>query len=234
MASNSAEPRVRIGIVTFPGSLDDRDAARAVARAGAVPVRLWHDEGALRGVQAVWLPGGFSYGDYLRSGAIARFSHVMDSVADAARGGMPVIGVCNGFQVLCESGLLPGALTQNAHMRYRNRPAPLRVESTNTAWTSAYRQGAQIVIPAKHKDGRFQADASTLEMLEDQNRVVLRYLDNPNGSVHDIAGITNAEGNVVGMMPHPEHAIDQLTGPSTDGRGILASVLSHVHSGATA
>lgn len=230
----NAQAQVRIGIVTFPGSLDDRDAARAVARAGAMPVRLWHDEGALRGVHAVWLPGGFSYGDYLRSGAIARFSHVMDSVADAARGGMPVLGVCNGFQVLCESGMLPGALTQNAHMRYRNRPTPLRVESTQTAWTSAYRDNAEIVIPAKHKDGRFQAHQATLDELESEGRVVMRYLDNPNGSINDIAGITNAQGNVVGMMPHPEHAIDRLTGPSEDGRGVLASVLTHVQSGAAA
>ncbi|MFC4335003.1 phosphoribosylformylglycinamidine synthase subunit PurQ [Salininema proteolyticum] len=223
----------RIGIVTFPGSLDDRDAARAVALAGAEPVRLWHDDAALNKVHAVFLPGGFSYGDYLRTGAIARFSDVMGVVREAANLGMPVLGVCNGFQVLCESHLLPGALVRNAHLRYRNAPAALRVENNATAWTRAYGENQRVVFPAKHGEGRFVADEATLKGLEDNGQVVFRYLDNPNGSSNDIAGVSNEDGNVVGLMPHPEHAVEALTGPSEDGRGIIASVLSHLTEGAS-
>ena len=222
----------RIGIVTFPGSLDDRDAARAVRLGGAEPVWLWHDEAVLRSVDAVFLPGGFSYGDALRCGAIARFSEVMGLVRDAAARGLPVIGVCNGFQVLCESHLLPGALVRNAHLRYRNRPARLRVESTATAWTSAYTPGAEVVFPAKHGEGRYVADEATLDRLEANGQVVFCYLDNPNGAMRDIAGIANEAGNVVGLMPHPEHAVEALTGPSTDGLGVVASVLAHLSEGA--
>ncbi|MFC3493092.1 phosphoribosylformylglycinamidine synthase subunit PurQ [Glycomyces rhizosphaerae] len=218
----------RIGIVTFPGSLDDRDAARAVRLAGAEPVGLWHDDAALAGVDAVFLPGGFSYGDALRCGAIARFSQVMDTVKAAAAQGMPVLGVCNGFQVLCESHLLPGALVRNAHLRYRNRPARLRVETERTAWTRLYQPGSEVVFPAKHGEGRYVADEAVLDELEAGGRVVFRYLDNPNGSMRDIAGVTNEGGNVVGLMPHPEHAVDELTGPSNDGLGIVASVLAHL------
>ncbi|THV26704.1 phosphoribosylformylglycinamidine synthase subunit PurQ [Glycomyces paridis] len=221
----------RIGIVTFPGSLDDRDAARAVHLAGAEPVGLWHDDTALAGVDAVFLPGGFSYGDALRCGAIARFSQVMDSIKRAAGAGMPVVGVCNGFQVLCESHLLPGALVRNAHLRYRNRPARLRVETDRTAWTRLYEPGTEVVFPAKHGEGRYVADEATLDELERTGRVVFRYLDNPNGSMRDIAGVTNEAGNVVGLMPHPEHAVEALTGPSTDGLGVVASVLTHLSEG---
>jgi phosphoribosylformylglycinamidine synthase len=217
-----------IGIVTFPGSLDDRDAARAVYLAGAEPVALWHDDAEIGAVDAVYLPGGFSYGDALRAGAIARFSQVMDAVKAAAAQGMPVLGVCNGFQVLCESHLLPGALTRNAHLRYRNRPARLRVETDQTAWTNAFAPGTEVVIPAKHAEGRYVADEATLDALEQSGRVVLRYLDNPNGSMRDIAGVANEAGNVVGMMPHPEHAVEALIGPSTDGLGVVASVLAHL------
>ncbi|WP_199036343.1 phosphoribosylformylglycinamidine synthase subunit PurQ [Glycomyces salinus] len=224
--------RARIGIVTFPGSLDDRDAARAVRLGGAEPVPLWHDDAMLRSVDAVFLPGGFSYGDYLRCGAIARFSEVMGLVREAADRGMPVIGVCNGFQVLCESHLLPGALVRNAHLRYRNRPARLRVETDKTAWTAAYGAGAEVVFPAKHGEGRFVADEATLDRIEAGGQVVFRYLDNPNGAMRDIAGVSNEAGNVVGLMPHPEHAVEALTGPSTDGLGVVASVLSYLRQGA--
>ncbi|GAB3220793.1 phosphoribosylformylglycinamidine synthase subunit PurQ [Glycomyces halotolerans] len=222
----------RIGIVTFPGSLDDRDAARSVRLGGAEPVSLWHDEAVLKNVDAVILPGGFSYGDALRCGAIARFSEVMGLVADAAKGGMPVLGTCNGFQVLCESHLLPGALVRNAHLRYRNRPARLRIETNKTAWTAEFDDGAEVVFPAKHGEGRFVADEATLDELESAGRVVFRYLDNPNGSMRDIAGVSNEAGNVVGLMPHPEHAVEALTGPSTDGLGVIASVLASLSEGA--
>ncbi|ABK53847.1 phosphoribosylformylglycinamidine synthase subunit I [Acidothermus cellulolyticus 11B] len=217
---------VRVGVVTFPGSLDDRDASRAVRAAGAEPVSLWHKDNSLAGVDAVILPGGFSYGDYLRPGAIARFSPVMEAVIAAARDGMPVLGICNGFQILCEAHLLPGALIRNAHLHFRCVDQPLRVESVETPWTSAYRPGSRILIPAKHGEGRYVADEQTLRHLEETGRVVVRYAgSNPNGSMHDIAGIANAEGNVVGLMPHPEHAIDPLTGPSTDGLGFFVSLL---------
>jgi phosphoribosylformylglycinamidine synthase len=214
----------RIGVVTFPGSLDDGDARRAVERAGADPVPLWHGDDDLRGVDAVVLPGGFSYGDYLRCGAIARFSPVMAAVVAGARDGLPVLGICNGFQVLCESHLLPGALMRNTEL-YVCRDERLRVENTSTAWTSAYPDGAEIVVPVKHGEGRYVASEQVLDELETTGRVVMRYAECPNGSQRDVAGIANAAGNVVGLMPHPEHAIDPLTGPSEDGLGFFTSVL---------
>jgi len=216
----------RIGVVTFPGSLDDRDALRAVEYAGAEPVALWHGDHDLGRVDAVVLPGGFSYGDYLRVGAIARFAPVMTEVVAAAEAGLPVLGICNGFQVLCEAGLLPGALARNAGLLFTCRDQRLRVESTTTAWTSEYADGAEIVIPIKNGDGRYVADDATLDQLERDGRVVFRYLDaNPNGAARDIAGIRNEAGNVVGLMPHPEHAIDALTGPGVDGLAMFVSVL---------
>ena len=218
---------MRIGIVTFPGSLDDRDAARAVRVAGGEPVALWHGDADLHQVDAVVLPGGFSYGDYLRCGAIARFAPVMEPLIDAARGGLPVLGICNGFQILCESHLLPGALIRNDHRKFVCRDQRLRVESTSTAWTSGYAADQQIVVPLKNGEGGYVADARTLDELEGEGRVVFRYLDdNPNGSYRDIAGITNARGNVVGLMPHPEHAVDTLTGPTTDGLAMFTSCLA--------
>jgi phosphoribosylformylglycinamidine synthase subunit PurQ / glutaminase len=217
---------VRVGVVTFPGSLDDRDAARAVRLAGGEPVALWHADPALHDVAAVILPGGFSYGDYLRAGAIARFSPVMDSVIAAARDGLPVLGICNGFQVLCESHLLPGALVGNAGRKFVCRAQRLRVENTSTPWTSAYGAGQEIVIPIKNMDGMFVADDRTLDELEGDGRVVVRYLHgNPNGSYRDIAGITNEAGNVVGLMPHPEHAIDPLTGTGADGLAFFLGLI---------
>jgi phosphoribosylformylglycinamidine synthase I len=220
---------VRIGVVTFPGSLDDRDAARAVRLAGAEPVALWHGEADLRGVDAVILPGGFSYGDYLRCGAIARFAPVMGELVPAAGAGLPVLGICNGFQILCEAHLLPGALTRNAGLRFITRDVRLRVENERTPWTQAYRGGQELLVPLKSGEGAYAADAGTLAELEATGRVVLRYAEeNPNGSAAAIAGVCNAEGNVVGMMPHPEHAVSDLTGPSVDGLGFFASVLSGV------
>ena len=216
----------RIGVVTFPGSLDDRDALRAVALAGAEPVPLWHGDHDLRDADAVVLPGGFSYGDYLRCGAIARFAPIMSEVVRAARDGMPVLGICNGFQVLCESHLLPGALIRNDHRRFVCRDQCLVVESTATAWTSGYREGQELVIPVKNGEGSYVADQRTLDELEATGRVVVRYLDgNPSGSYRDIAGIANETGNVVGLMPHPEHAIDALTGPGIDGLIFFTSVV---------
>ena len=216
----------RIGVVTFPGSLDDRDAARAVGLVGAQAVPLWHKDRDLHGVDAVILPGGFSYGDYLRCGAISRFSPVMQSLVDQARGGLPVLGICNGFQILCESQLLPGALTRNDTLHFVCRDQRLRIESTRTAWTSGYAQGCEIVVPLKNGEGGYVADERTLDELEAEGQVVARYLEgNPNGSRRDIAGISNAAGNVVGLMPHPEHAVEELTGPSTDGLTFFTSVL---------
>jgi phosphoribosylformylglycinamidine synthase I len=216
----------RIGVVTFPGSLDDRDAQRAVRLAGAEPVALWHGDPDLHGVDAVVLPGGFSYGDYLRCGAIARFAEVMTTIVEAAKTGLPVLGICNGFQVLCESHLLPGALTRNQNLHFVNRDQRLRVESAKTLWTSGYDEGQEIVIPVKNGEGCYVADAATLDALEAEGRVVARYVGgNPNGSAGDIAGISNEAGNVVGLMPHPEHAIEDLTGPGTDGLTFFTSVL---------
>jgi phosphoribosylformylglycinamidine synthase subunit PurQ / glutaminase len=220
---------MKIGVVTFPGSLDDGDARRAVAIAGAEPVVLWHGDADLRGVDAVVLPGGFSYGDYLRCGAIARFAPVMNEVVAAAKAGMPVLGICNGFQILCESHLLPGALIRNDHRKFVCRDQRLRIDSAETAWTSSYAAGQEITIPLKNGEGGYVADRQTLAMLEGEGRVVARYLDvNPNGSVADIAGIANDRGNVVGLMPHPEHAVDALTGPGVDGLGFFSSVLARV------
>ena len=218
---------MRIGVVTFPGSLDDVDAARAVTAVGGEAVTLWHGDHDLRGVDAVVLPGGFSYGDYLRCGAIARFAPVMTEVVTAAHGGLPVLGICNGFQILCESHLLPGALIRNDVRRFVCRDQRLRIENTHTAWTSAYDEGAEVTIVLKNGEGGYVADADTLDRLEGEGRVVARYLDvNPNGSLRDIAGITNERGNVVGLMPHPEHAIDELCGSGVDGLGFFRSVLS--------
>src|SRR5262245_15505066 len=218
---------MRIGVVTFPGSLDDVDAARAITVAGAESVPLWHGDHDLRGVEAVVLPGGFSYGDYLRCGAIARFAPVMTEVVAAAQQGMPVLGICNGFQILCESHLLPGALIRNDVRRFVCRDQRLRLDNAETAWTSSYDAGQEIVIPLKSGEGGYVADADTLGEIEDQGRVVARYVDaNPNGAMRDIAGITNRRGNVVGLMPHPEHAVDDLCGSGTDGLGIFTSVLA--------
>ena len=219
----------RVGVITFPGSLDDKDAARAVRLAGAEPVALWHGDHDLRGVDAVVLPGGFSYGDYLRAGAIARFAPLMTELVAAANAGLPVLGICNGFQVLCEAHLLPGALLPNAGLHFVCRDQRLRLENTGTAWTSEYREGQELVIPVKNADGRYTADRETLNELAETGRVVARYVDlNPNGSLDDIAGITNEAGNVVGLMPHPEHAVESLTGPSTDGLGFFTSIVKRL------
>jgi phosphoribosylformylglycinamidine synthase len=212
--------------VTFPGSLDDRDAARAIRIAGGEAVPLWHADPWMQDVDAVILPGGFSYGDYLRCGAIARFAPVMESIVSGAREGMPVLGICNGFQVLCEAHLLPGALIRNDRRKFVCRDQVLRVENVGTSWTSAYREDQEIVIPIKNGEGGYVADEKTLDMLEGEGRVVVRYaLGNPNGSYRDIAGICNEAGNVVGLMPHPEHAVEALTGPGTDGLGFFLSLL---------
>jgi phosphoribosylformylglycinamidine synthase subunit PurQ / glutaminase len=220
----------RVGVVTFPGSLDDRDAMRAVALAGGEPVRLWHADEDLHGADAIVLPGGFSYGDYLRCGAIARFAPVMRAVADRAAEGMPVLGICNGFQVLCESHLLPGALIRNDVRRFVCRDQRLRIEA-RTVWTAGYAPGQEVVIPIKNGEGGYVADRRTLDELEAEGRVVARYAGgNPNGSARDIAGIANAAGTVVGLMPHPEHAVDPLTGPSADGLGFFTSVLTSLTS----
>ena len=219
----------RIGVITFPGTLDDVDAARAVRHAGAQPVSLWHADDDLHGVDAVVVPGGFSYGDYLRAGAIAAHQPVLRAVVDAARRGTPVLGICNGFQILCEAGLLPGALVRNAGLHFVCRDQRLRVETNATAWTGRYPVGAEIVVPLKSIEGRYVADASTLAALAGEGRVVLRYLGtSPNGAVRDIAGIASADGRVVGLMPHPEHAIDSLTGPSTDGLDFFRSAIDAV------
>lgn len=226
---------MRIGVVTFPGSLDDRDAQRAVRLAGATPVALWHGTHDLDGVDAIVLPGGFSYGDYLRCGAIASHSPIMAEVIQAAERGVPVLGICNGFQMLTEAHLLPGGLIRNDHGSFVCRDQKLRVENTSTAWTNGFTQNDEIVIPLKNGEGGFIAGAEELARLEGEGRVVFRYLDvNPNGSLNDIAGITNDRGNVVGLMPHPEHAVEQGFGPDTsaamrsgtDGLTFFTSALS--------
>jgi phosphoribosylformylglycinamidine synthase I len=218
---------MRIGVVTFPGTLDDRDAARAVKYAGAEAVSLWHGDADLKGVDAVILPGGFSYGDYLRCGAISRFAPVMTEIIAQANKGMPLLGICNGFQVLCEAHLLPGALTRNHELHFLCRDQTLKIENTTSAWTSNFTKGQEIVIPLKNGEGSFQCDDETLKSLEGNNQIIARYVgENPNGSRNLIAGITNERGNVVGLMPHPEHAIDSLTGPSTDGLPFFTSVLT--------
>lgn len=217
----------RIGVVTFPGTLDDRDSLRAVRLAGAEPVSLWHRDKDLHQVDAVVLAGGFSYGDYLRAGAISRFSPVMETIIDQAKAGMPVLGICNGFQVLTEAHLLPGAMLRNNHLHFICREQKLRVENAGSAWTGDYTAGQEISIPLKNMDGRYTADEHTLDELEGEGRVAFRYLDgNPNGSLRDIAGITNAAGNVLGLMPHPEHAVEPLIGTGrTDGLPFFTSVL---------
>jgi phosphoribosylformylglycinamidine synthase I len=216
---------LRVGVVTFPGSCDDRDALAAAERMGAEPVALWHGDRDLHGVDAVVLPGGFSYGDYLRCGAIARFSPVMAALAGFARDGGPVLGICNGFQVLCEAGLLPGALLRNAGLRFVCRQVEVVVDSATTAWTAACRPGATLTIPVKHGEGRYVHDDPA--RLAADGQVVFRYAagQNPNGSLHDIAGVSNPAGNVVGLMPHPEHAVDPLLGP-TGGRPLFESLLA--------
>ena len=226
---------MRIGVITFPGSLDDHDARRAVRLGGAEAVSLWHGEHDLKGVDAIVLPGGFSYGDYLRCGAIAARSPIMSEVIDAANAGMPVLGICNGFQILVESHLLPGGLVRNDHGDFICRDQRLRVESTSTAWTNGFTEGQEITVPLKNGEGGFIADADTIARLEGEGLVVFRYLDvNPNGSMNDIAGIANERGNVVGLMPHPEHATDPGFGPDTalamrsgtDGLTFFTSVVS--------
>ena len=225
---------MRIGVVTFPGSLDDRDAQRAVRLAGGEAVALWHGDHSLDGVDAIVLPGGFSYGDYLRCGAIAAHSPIMSEIIDAANSGMPVLGICNGFQMLTEAHLLPGGLIRNDHGNFICRDQGLRVENTDTAWTNAFAANAEITIPLKNGEGGFIADADTIARLEGEGQVVFRYLGvNPNGSVNDIAGVTNERGNVVGLMPHPEHAVEEGFGPDTaaamrsgvDGLAIFTSAI---------
>jgi phosphoribosylformylglycinamidine synthase len=226
---------MRIGVITFPGSLDDHDARRAVRLGGAEAVSLWHGEHDLKGVDAIVLPGGFSYGDYLRCGAIAARSPIMSEVIDAANAGMPVLGICNGFQILVESHLLPGGLVRNDHGDFICRDQRLRVESTSTAWTNGFTEGQEITVPLKNGEGGFIADADTIARLKGEGLVVFRYLDvNPNGSMNDIAGIANERGNVVGLMPHPEHATEPGFGPDTalamrsgtDGLTFFTSVVS--------
>ncbi|MBV7363247.1 phosphoribosylformylglycinamidine synthase subunit PurQ [Actinomycetaceae bacterium TAE3-ERU4] len=220
----------KVGVVTFPGTLDDQDAARAVRLAGAQPVSLWHKDENLKDVEAVVLPGGFSYGDYLRCGAISAMSPIMSEVVSAAKEGLPVLGICNGFQVLCESHLLPGALIRNDHQKFICRDQTLEVVNNETAWTSAFAKGQQIVIPLKNGEGNYQCNPAELERLEGQGQVVFRYVGiNPNGSMNDIAGVCNEAGNVVGLMPHPEHAVEDVFGPDVpvqnDGLGLFKSVL---------
>jgi phosphoribosylformylglycinamidine synthase len=223
---------MKIGVVTFPGTLDDRDAARAVRRAGGEAIELWHDDADLKQVDAVILPGGFSYGDYLRCGAISRFSPVMEPLIAAAKGGMPLLGICNGFQVLAEAHLIPGALTRNQHLHFLCTDQKIRIENNNTAWTNSFSQGQEIVIPLKNGEGSYQCDDETLAKLEGEGRIIARYVgENPNGSRNLIAGVTNDRGNIVGLMPHPEHAIDALTGPTADGLGFFTSVLKTLVSG---
>ena len=210
---------MRFGVIRFPGSCDELDALQA-CRHFADAKLLWHGDRDLH---------GFSYGDYLRAGALARFSPVMDAVAEFAREGGPVLGICNGFQVLCEAHLLPGALVRNVGLRFVCRDQRLRIESAATAWTSGFRPGAEIVVPVKNGEGRYVADPRVLDELETTGRVVARYVGgNPNGSLRDIAGIANAEGTVVGLMPHPEHAVHLLTGPSTDGLGFFTSIVKRL------
>lgn len=216
----------KIGVVTFPGSLDDHDALRAVRLSGAEAVPLWHASDSIRDVDAIVLPGGFSYGDYLRCGAISSLSPVMATVIDAAHKGMPILGICNGFQILCEAHLLEGAMIRNAGQQFICRDERLRVETKDTVWTCGFSKGEEITIALKNGEGNFQAAPEVLRKLEDNDQVVFRYLDNPNGSANDIAGITNESGNVVGLMPHPEHSVEELTATSVDGRRFFESVLT--------
>ena len=217
---------MRIGVVTFPGSLDDRDAQRAVREAGGEAVALWHGDSSIKNVDAVVLPGGFSYGDYLRCGAISRFAPVMTDVIEKAKAGLPVLGICNGFQILCESHLLPGALTRNKDLHFICKDQELEITNNKTIWTSDFQVGQHITIPLKNGEGSFQCDDQTLNMLESEGRIIARYVgENPNGSRNLIAGISNDRGNIVGLMPHPEHAIEDLCGPGTDGLNFFTSVL---------
>jgi phosphoribosylformylglycinamidine synthase len=220
----SEQPRPRIAVVVFPGSNDDRDAALAFEELGAEPVRVWHAEPELPEVGAVALPGGFSYGDYLRCGAIARFAPVMDAVRRFAGEGGLVLGICNGFQVLCEAGLLPGVLRPNASLSFVCRDVPLRVEQVDTPFTTRAELGRRLTIPVKHGEGCYFADEELLAELDANGQVVLRYEENPNGSVADVAGVANRDGNVFGLMPHPEHAVDPLLG-SSDGVLVLGSLV---------
>jgi phosphoribosylformylglycinamidine synthase len=231
---------MKIGVITYPGTLDDRDAQRAVRLAGATPVPLWHADEDLKKVDAVVLPGGFSYGDYLRCGAIAAKAPATQEVIRLAKQGLPVLGICNGFQVLVESHLLPGGLIRNEHQHFICRDQKLVVENTSTAWTNLFEQDEEITIPLKNGEGGYIADAETLKMLEAENRVVFRYAElNPNGSLNDIAGLTNERGNVVGLMPHPEHAVEPGFGPDTktamrsgtDGLRFFQSVMNALVNG---
>ena len=215
---------MKIGVIIFPGSNCDRDALYAVERVGADPVELWHADADLKGVDAVILPGGFSYGDYLRPGAIARFAKVMTPLEDFARSGGPTLGICNGFQVLTEAHLLPGALLRNTHMRFVCRRVRVRIETARTPWTASCEPGEELTLPVAHNEGNYFADSETLAQLEEEERVVLRYLDNPNGSANDVAGICNEDRNVVGIMPHPERVSDDLLG-SDEGLRLLRPVL---------
>jgi phosphoribosylformylglycinamidine synthase len=217
---------MRVGVVTFPGSLDDLDAARAVNQAGGDAVALWHEEPSIKDVDAVILPGGFSFGDYLRAGAIASLSPVVETVVKQAAQGLPVLGICNGFQILCEVGLLPGALTRNSGLRFVCRDQRLRIDNVESPWLRDFELGQELVIPVKNGEGCYQISSEELQDLERSGMAFLRYIDgNPNGSVAEIAGVRNAAGNVVGLMPHPEHAIDTLTGPSCDGLKFFTSIV---------
>jgi len=228
---------VRFGIVTFPGSNREIDASLAITEGvGGEVVHLWHKDHDLQGADVIVLPGGFSYGDYLRAGAIARFSPIMQEVMEHAKRGGPVLGICNGFQILCEAHMLPGALLRNASLRFASQWINLRVENADTLFTNAYAEGRVIRVPVAHGDGRYTADTDTVKALEDRRQVVFRYVDrngnplpdaNPNGSVNDIAGIINERGNVLGLMPHPEDAVNPLLG-STDGLGLFESILARV------
>ena len=222
---------MKIGVVTFPGSLDDVDAARAVKLAGGEPVALWHGERDLQGVDAVILPGGFSYGDYLRCGAIARFAPVMDQVISGAEQGLPVLGICNGFQILCESHLLPGALIRNDHRKFGCIDQRVVIANNNTAWTNSYSVGQEITIVLKNGEGAYVADESTLDMLEGEGRVVAKYADNPNGSMNGIAGILSPNRRVLGLMPHPERAVDAAHG-GVDGERLFAVLAESAAAGA--
>jgi phosphoribosylformylglycinamidine synthase len=228
---------MRIGVITYPGSLDDRDAQRAIKLAGGTPVPLWHADSSLKKVDAVVLPGGFSYGDYLRCGAIAAQAPATKEVIKLAQQGLPVLGICNGFQVLVEAHLLPGGLIRNEHQHFICRDQKLRVENNQTAWTSLFEKDQEITIPLKNGEGGYIATPDTIKMLEEENRVVFRYLDvNPNGSMNDIAGLTNERGNVVGLMPHPEHAVEPGFGPDkaeamrsgNDGLKFFQSVITQL------